>query len=69
VDRVRARKTPGRCGSILGLFLFGSILLLICAIHTQDPVFIAGQGRGPVICLRNLRLIFNERKAAMASTD
>ena len=49
--------------------LFGGTLLLIYAIQRQDPVFIAGQGMGLVIYLRNLWLIFNERKAAMANTD
>jgi lipid-A-disaccharide synthase-like uncharacterized protein len=49
--------------------LGGGTLLLIYAIQRQDPVFIAGQGMGLVIYLRNLWLIFNERKAAMARTD
>jgi lipid-A-disaccharide synthase-like uncharacterized protein len=49
--------------------LFGGSLLLIYAIHRQDPVFIAGQGLGLVIYIRNLWLIANERKAAMAKVD
>ncbi len=49
--------------------LFGGTLLLIYAIQRQDPVFIAGQGMGLVIYLRNLWLIFNEHKAAMTNTE
>jgi lipid-A-disaccharide synthase-like uncharacterized protein len=43
--------------------LFGGALLLIYAIQRQDPVFIAGQGMGLVIYVRNLWLIANEKKA------
>lgn len=49
--------------------LFGGSLLLIYAIQRQDPVFIAGQGMGLIIYIRNLWLIANERKAAMTNTD
>lgn len=49
--------------------LFGGALLLIYAIHRQDPVFIAGQGLGLFIYIRNLWLIANERKAALAKVD
>ncbi len=49
--------------------LGGGTLLLIYAIQRQDPVFIAGQGMGLFIYIRNLWLIANERKAAMAKTD
>lgn len=48
--------------------LFGGALLLVYAIHRQDPVFIAGQGLGLLIYVRNLSLIFNERKA-LADTE
>ena len=48
--------------------LGGGFLLLIYAIERQDPVFIAGQGLGLVIYIRNLWLIANEKKA-MAKTD
>jgi lipid-A-disaccharide synthase-like uncharacterized protein len=47
--------------------LLGGVLLLIYAIYRQDPVFIAGQGLGLVIYVRNLWLIANERKAAAAN--
>lgn len=47
----------------------GGTLLLIYAIHRQDPVFIAGQGLGLLIYIRNLWLIANERRAAMADAE
>jgi len=37
--------------------LAGGVILLAYAIHRQDPVFIAGQGLGLVVYLRNLYLI------------
>ncbi|RCS25500.1 hypothetical protein DUT91_01480 [Phyllobacterium salinisoli] len=43
--------------------LFGGTLLLVYAIQRQDPVFIAGQGMGLFIYIRNLWLIANEKKA------
>lgn len=47
----------------------GGALLLIYAIQRQDPVFIAGQGLGLVIYLRNVWLIVNEHRASMTKTD
>ena len=49
--------------------LFGGALLFVYAIHRQDPVFIAGQGMGLFIYIRNIWLIASERKAALAETD
>ncbi|KQU76378.1 hypothetical protein ASC75_01780 [Aminobacter sp. DSM 101952] len=49
--------------------LGGGALLLIYAIQRQDPVFIAGQGLGLFIYIRNLWLIANERRAAMADAE
>lgn len=46
--------------------LGGGSLLLIYAIHRQDPVFIAGQALGLFIYIRNLWLIAAERRAAMS---
>ncbi|MXN64278.1 hypothetical protein GR183_05130 [Stappia sp. GBMRC 2046] len=40
----------------------GGILLLIYSIRQQDPVFIAGQSLGLTIYLRNLWLIFREKR-------
>lgn len=47
----------------------GGALLLIYAISRQDPVFIAGQGLGLVIYIRNLWLIAAERRAAMSEVS
>jgi lipid-A-disaccharide synthase-like uncharacterized protein len=47
--------------------LFGGALLLIYAIQRKDPVFIAGQGLGLVVYVRNLWLIANEKKQITAS--
>jgi lipid-A-disaccharide synthase-like uncharacterized protein len=49
--------------------LGGGALLFIYAIKRQDPVFIAGQGLGLVIYIRNLWLIANERRASMDKVD
>ncbi len=43
--------------------LGGGFLLFIYAIQREDPVFIAGQGLGLLIYIRNLALIRNEKKA------
>jgi lipid-A-disaccharide synthase-like uncharacterized protein len=40
----------------------GGSLLLVYAIQRQDPVFIAGQGLGLIIYLRNIWLIFREKR-------
>ncbi|EJF89087.1 lipid-A-disaccharide synthase N-terminal domain-containing protein [Bartonella tamiae] len=40
----------------------GGLLLLIYAIRQKDPVFIAGQGLGLIVYLRNLWLIYGEKK-------
>lgn len=44
--------------------LIGGVLLLIYAIQRKDPVFIAGQGFGLIVYIRNLWLIANEKKSA-----
>ena len=46
--------------------LGGGLVLLIYAIQREDPVFIAGQAMGLFLYLRNLWLISNERKSAIA---
>jgi lipid-A-disaccharide synthase-like uncharacterized protein len=46
--------------------LAGGVTLLAYAIHKQDPVFIAGQGLGLVVYLRNLYLIRSGRQKADA---
>ena len=42
--------------------LAGGATLLAYAIHKQDPVFIAGQGLGLFVYLRNLYLIHSGRQ-------
>ena len=49
--------------------LGGGALLFIYAIQRRDPVFIAGQGLGLIIYIRNLWLIANEHRNAMTKTD
>ena len=50
--------------------LAGGSTLLTYAIWREDPVFILGQAGGLLIYLRNLYLIYRERRAAEAgSTD
>ena len=46
--------------------LGGGLLLLIYAIHREEPVFIAGQIPGIVVYSRNLYLIARERKRGQA---
>jgi hypothetical protein len=42
-------------------------MLLVYAIHRQDPVFMLGQGMGTFIYLRNLQLISKERRRLAAA--
>jgi lipid-A-disaccharide synthase-like uncharacterized protein len=42
--------------------LIGGICTLIYSIHLRDPVFISGQIFGTVVYIRNIWLIYNERK-------
>ena len=44
----------------------GSVVLLAYSLYRFDPVFILGQVMGLVIYVRNLRLIWNERRQARA---
>jgi len=39
------------------LSIVGALVLLAYALHRRDPVFVAGQGLGVAIYLRNLQLI------------
>lgn len=48
----------------------GGATLLAYAIHRLDPVFIVGQAAGLLIYLRNLQLIYRERRGlATGSTE
>jgi len=49
--------------------LGGGTLLLVYAIQRQDPVFIAGQAMGLFIYVRNLKLIFNERRRLASGAE
>jgi lipid-A-disaccharide synthase-like uncharacterized protein len=42
--------------------LIGSVIVLAYAIHKIDPVFIAGQGVGTVVYVRNLILLHRAKK-------
>ncbi|UCC66952.1 MAG: lipid-A-disaccharide synthase N-terminal domain-containing protein [Deltaproteobacteria bacterium] len=44
------------------LSLFGGLTLLTYAIHIKDPVFIVGQSMGAFIYIRNLMLIYKNKK-------
>jgi len=44
------------------LSVAGGTTLFVYAIHIWDPVFIAGQGGGLLIYLRNLTLIYRKRE-------
>ncbi|MDK3017087.1 lipid-A-disaccharide synthase N-terminal domain-containing protein [Pseudodonghicola flavimaris] len=47
--------------------IIGGVTLLAYAVHRQDPVFILGQSLGVVIYLRNLWLIYAEKRSARQS--
>lgn len=40
----------------------GGLILLVYAVHRQDPVFIVGQATGLIVYARNLRLIYKKEK-------
>ena len=48
--------------------LIGGLITLAYAIYRQDPVFIAGQGVGSVVYVRNLMLI-HRANAAKGQAD
>jgi lipid-A-disaccharide synthase-like uncharacterized protein len=45
------------------LSIIGALVLFVYALHRRDPVFVAGQGMGVAIYLRNLQLIRRARGA------
>jgi lipid-A-disaccharide synthase-like uncharacterized protein len=47
----------------------GGALLLIYALYRRDPVFIAGQGLGLLIYLRNLQFVSRERREATTPAE
>jgi lipid-A-disaccharide synthase-like uncharacterized protein len=49
------------------LSLVGGLITLAYAIYRRDPVFIAGQGVGALVYIRNLMLIHRQRPDAAAA--
>jgi lipid-A-disaccharide synthase-like uncharacterized protein len=65
-----ASERAGRSVVPTSFWLFsiaGGVLLLVYAIQRKDPVFIAGQGLGLFIYLRNLQFILRGRRAGEVS--
>lgn len=59
-----ASERAGRSVIPLAFWLFsigGGVLLLVYSLWRRDPVFIAGQGLGLFIYLRNLYFVLRER--------
>jgi lipid-A-disaccharide synthase-like uncharacterized protein len=44
----------------------GGLLLFVYALYRRDPVFIAGQGFGVLVYLRNLYFVMRERREKTA---
>ena len=66
MDCVRARRAQRGADRVLDLFGDRRPLLLIYALQSKDPVFIAGLGLSLFIYLRNLQFILRGRKSAPA---
>lgn len=47
--------------------LIGGLITLAYAIYRRDPVFIAGQGVGAVVYIRNLMLIYRQGMQSSAA--
>ncbi len=65
-----ASERAGRSVIPLAFWLFsigGGVLLFIYALYRRDPVFIAGQGFGVFVYLRNLYFVLHERKTAASA--
>jgi lipid-A-disaccharide synthase-like uncharacterized protein len=46
--------------------ILGGVLLLVYSLYRKDPVFIAGQGLGLFIYVRNLYFVLREKKQVAA---
>lgn len=65
-----ASERAGRSVMPFAFWLFsigGGGLLLVYALYRKDPVFIAGQGLGVFIYVRNLQLVLREKRSAAAN--
>ena len=49
--------------------IFGGVILLIYAIHIEDPVFILGQTAGLFIYGRNLYFVYRDRRGTEPTTQ
>ena len=47
----------------------GGLTLLAYAIYRRDPVFIIGQSTGSIIYIRNLQLVYKERRASAKTNN
>ena len=47
--------------------IFGGLLLFAYALYRKDAVFIAGQGFGVFVYLRNLYFVMRDRKVAVSA--
>lgn len=62
-ERVRRSEIPL---AFWYISLVGGIVLLVYAVHRADPVFIIGQVTGLFVYVRNLNLIYRERRRLAA---
>ncbi|WP_428247336.1 lipid-A-disaccharide synthase N-terminal domain-containing protein [Ferrovibrio sp.] len=62
-ERVRRSEIPL---AFWYISLFGGVTLLVYAVHRADLVFIIGQVSGLVVYVRNLHLIYRERRRLAA---
>ncbi len=64
-----ASERAGKSVVPLAFWLFsigGGVLLLTYALYRRDPVFIAGQGFGLFVYMRNLHFVLREHRASAA---
>lgn len=47
--------------------LVGGVAMLIYSVHLKDPVIISGQAFGLIVYIRNLWLLYHERKTRTAA--
>ncbi len=62
-ERVRRSEIPL---AFWYISLVGGIVLMVYAVHRADPVFIIGQASGLFVYVRNLHLIYRERRRVAA---